>query len=732
MGAVIPAVLTIAAAAVSNVALQVALLVAAYVLTPKPKEFGAGLRDRLRTARSSVTPWRVIFGRARVGGAVVFAHSTDDHMHVVVVLACHRIKRIGQLYFGGKPVQMDHAGDAIGDYEGHVRSVKMLGDPDQLAIQELIDAVPEKWTADHRLRGRAYVYMRLSNSSSKFPNGVPNMTWDVEGHDQVYDPRTDSYGYSENAALCTALYLTDTSFGLGEAATAVYTDELTAAANLCDEDIELQPSGTEKRYTCNGIFLLDESPEDILGRLLRSMGGSAVWQGGQWRILPAAYRAPTVTLTEGDAIGPIEVQTRVSRRELANAVKGVFISKEHSYQATDYPAVTNQLYEDEDGERIPRELDLPMTITASACQRLAKIELERGRQQITVQFRARLGAYKVAVGDCVAVTMPRYGWDAKPFEVVEASLGGDEVDGVPSLGIDMTLRETAAAVYAWNSGEETLLDPEPDTELGSPFGVQLGPEAEVGGKTAGSISGRVENLNDSGQATPALTMERPAGSAAIARATQSGTARDGDAVTFVPAFDHVPVVKFNPRCKTLHSPWSGGDQYLDVHAENVSAAGFTLRARIKREVTGTVEREALGSSNEATKTQAAEAVDDRYTFVFDVQVAGSLEGKATSTVVGFYTKADGGPWVRRGTRTYINDRHDAQPEIFTGEIYAVTVDGLGANAMFRTAIEESHPTGFEGQVTLTRVYWSEAAAPETVTATPDDTSHVEWIGQEGA
>jgi hypothetical protein len=98
-------------------------------------------------------------------------------------------------------------------------------------------------------------------------------------------------------------------------------------------------------------------------------------------------------------------------------------------------------------------------------QRLAKIELEKVRQQITTVWPCRLTVLRFQAGDTVSLTNTRLGWSAKVFEIIDFRMVTRESDGVPRLGVDLTLRETAAAIYDWNSGEETTIDLADNTNL---------------------------------------------------------------------------------------------------------------------------------------------------------------------------------------------------------------------------------------------------------------------------
>ena len=120
------------------------------------------------------------------------------------------------------------------------------------------------WTSNHRLRGIAYMYVRLQFSNDIFPNGIPNISTVIKGK-KVYDPRTSTTSYSANSALCVRDYLMNTRFGLSATASEVNDTIFTSCANTCDETVSItNPSGTEKRFTMNGTFRLDKSPKSIL------------------------------------------------------------------------------------------------------------------------------------------------------------------------------------------------------------------------------------------------------------------------------------------------------------------------------------------------------------------------------------------------------------------------------------------------------------------------------------
>jgi len=422
-------------------------------------------RGQAVSVREPVAPHQVVYGRTRVGGTIVYIEGTESnkYLHVVIALAGHEIDAVEEVYFNDEIITLD--GNGMG-YDGYARVKFGLGTAGQTAFADLVAESDGKWTADHRLQGVACAYIRLEYNADKWPNGIPSFSFVVRGK-KVFDPRSGATAWSQNPALCLNDYLPNSTYGLGVTyATEVDQAALIAAANVCDESVP-SIAGTETRYLCNGSFTTAQTPESVINSLLTSMAGKAVYTSGVWRILPGVYYTPTLTFDEGDLRGGIRVQSLVSRRENFNAVKGVFSSASDRYIATDFPPVISDTYIAQDGgQAVYKSIELPWTTSPSMAQRLAKIDLLRARQQITVTMPLNLSGLQAAVGDVVMINNARMGWASKPFEVVSLQMALET-----SLGVDLELREISPDVYSWSTSEETPYDPAPNTNLPNPFTV---------------------------------------------------------------------------------------------------------------------------------------------------------------------------------------------------------------------------------------------------------------------
>ncbi len=406
---------------------------------------------------------------------------------------------------------------------------KHLGSPSQTADTNLV-AENVGWTSDHRLRGRAYIYAKLGFYADRWPTGIPTLKAEVRGR-KIYDPRTTLTAWSDNPALCIRDYLT-AGHGLGAGAAEIDDATVIAAANICDEyvlasspksitsssvanptvltvtahqlrtgdevaiaghtgstpslngnhtvtvltantvsiPVNVTVGGTggtiqlrQKRYTCNGTITLGERPIDIIQKLLTCCDGTLVYSEGKYKLYVGAYTAPVGDLNESNLRSGLRIVAKPPRKNLFNGVRGTILDPKRYWQETDFPAYTNSTYATEDGETIIRDITLPFTTDAFAAQRLAKQLLERSRQAITVVFPAKLDAFKYAVNDVVRLSISYLGWTNKEFRILSWSL--------TDFGVDILMQEEASASYNWNNGDETIIDPAPDSTLPSVFNV---------------------------------------------------------------------------------------------------------------------------------------------------------------------------------------------------------------------------------------------------------------------
>jgi len=466
------------AAVVGSIIGAVAAAGVASLISPsydQPDAMAALVQGRTITGRAAIAPWVIIYGQTRVGGTITYLQATEKnkYLHIIITLSGHVLEEITTVYFDNDALTIDTGNNNNvtnpARFNNRAQVYGALGDEPAQAFPGLVAASNGLWTNAHLQQGMGKLYVRLQFDPDVYPNGVPNITAVVKGR-KVYDPRSGLTAWSDNAALCLNDYLVNKDFGVGaDYAEEVNETALITAANVCDESVNLIQGGTEKRYTFNGTFETDgTSPEGLLPIFLTAMAGRSTYIAGKWIIYAGAYLAPTVTITESDIRGPIKTFTRASKRDLFNRVRGVYVEPMNLYQPTDFPIVKNDFYTVQDNnEKLWLNMDLPFTQSGATAQRIGKLELERSRQAIVVVLPLKLSMYRLQPGDTFMLTLPRYGWASKVFEIQEMGFASQG----ETLGVDVVAKETAAAVYDWNMGEETVIDPAPDTDLPDPFAV---------------------------------------------------------------------------------------------------------------------------------------------------------------------------------------------------------------------------------------------------------------------
>lgn len=446
-------------------------------------------QDRTQSIRQAVGPRRMVYGRARVGGTLVYAASSsrrvedlptdlfgqpkgaDDlrYLHLVTVLAGHIIDGIEGVYINDQIVyrsELDGDGMVSNDsspFKGKVR-IRIYDGRQTTADRFLIAESPDGWTADHKLLGCAYLYVRLEYDQAIFQGGLQNIAALVRGKADIWDPRTGASGYTTNWGLCVLDYLRS-PMGMACADDEIDLPSFIAAANLSDERLPIDILVFQPRYTCDTTFTVDRTRREILGDMLSGGAGVLTYVKGRYRLEGAAYTAPTATLTVSDIAGPVKVTTRPPLRDLYNGVKGTFIDPSKGWQAAEFPAVTAPVYEAEDGELLWREIELPVTIDPIRAQRLAKLELLRGRDALSIEVPLQYRAFRFAVRQVLSVTIDYLGLAAKPMRIIEWSF--TKAAGT----VNVVLKEENAASYAWNFADATIPAPVPDTTLVSPFTV---------------------------------------------------------------------------------------------------------------------------------------------------------------------------------------------------------------------------------------------------------------------
>jgi hypothetical protein len=423
----------------------------ARALTPKP-DLGAQMGGQSVTTRDAAQSRKIIYGRARVGGNIVYLESTgtdNKYLWLVIAVAGHEIDAYESVWFNDDKIW----GSSQGYYNnwGNVVSISFYKG-DQTAADSGLVAASNKWTTNHKLLDTAYMVVKMTHDVDKFSSGLPNISTIVRGK-KVLNPSDNSTAWSQNPALCIYDYLRDTKYGLNETAANILTASVNTAKTICDQSITLADDTTQARYTIDGVIDTGATIKSNIELMIGSMAGRLIYASGQFEIHAGSYVAPAFTVDESQIVGDITVQTKQSRRSAYNGVKGVFLSEEDNYILADYPAQISSAYAVQDGDPIYLDMALPFTTNNVRAQRLAKLALFRSRQQEAITIPCNLSALRFKIGDNINVTNARLGYNQKVFEVVGYSMG---FSAGGTMGVDVQAIETAASIWNWAASDEEV------------------------------------------------------------------------------------------------------------------------------------------------------------------------------------------------------------------------------------------------------------------------------------
>lgn len=483
VGAVVSAIgLTGAVGTVVTAVLGAGVSMAVNSLTStaaKKRTSSLSATERTELVRSAVTPRRIVYGRARVSGPLVFAYTTDapdtgkknNILHLVVPVAAHEVNGYGAIFINDEMINFTSLPDSNGwkipplgsrylfnnhQYTGvfsanGIQYREHYGTTTQTADSYLMRDVPV-WTSNHRLQGNAYIYFKLGWDQSMWAGGLPSLSMIVDGR-KIYDPRSATTYWSNNPALCIRDYLL-APWGLSCQPDEIDEASFIAAANLCDELVPVAGGSEQRRYTCNGVISLDEKPIDVMDKLLSSCAGALVYSQGRYKLYPAGLRTPTLSISDAQLRGAVVVHPVPPRKERVNTVRGTYIEQKNNWQTIEFPAVSNSAYVAQDGGiTYAQDLDLPFTAYVDMAQRLARLQLERSRRSLTIEVPCNLSALDVAVMEPVRLTVSQLGWVDKLFIPTEWRLS-------PEGGVDLVMIEDDASLYAWDGGTASASVPD--------------------------------------------------------------------------------------------------------------------------------------------------------------------------------------------------------------------------------------------------------------------------------
>lgn len=259
-----------------------------------------GPSDRMVNFAQALSSMERVYGRVRKGGPLGLSVAAGNRRHYTVIIAAHRTKGLVTPYLDKTSVELDANGIVTSAPFNGVGSLRAYrGLPGQAADAQLVSSVPEV-TSAHDYAGLSYLAAWAQKvSSSRFSEVYPNgREWQLapvwDGHDYIYDPRDETYKWTDNAALIIAHELL--FFGKP-----VDWSQVAQEADASDVLVLNREGQQQKLWTINGVFGDDQSWETVRGQLAAACDARFYeMPNGTTAFRVARWIEPEITLTDED------------------------------------------------------------------------------------------------------------------------------------------------------------------------------------------------------------------------------------------------------------------------------------------------------------------------------------------------------------------------------------------------------------------------------------------------
>lgn len=450
-------VATAVTAAVVSMAITTAVTTGLSLLAGKPSTSATP-----NIFRQAVSNSFIIYGKRRVGGLLIFFHPRGKReRYFVIAVAGHRCKGVVRWWLGDEEVSVNSAGLVVsGKYANNAWLWFYRGTDDQVAHPTFVAETGGKWTVNHRGRGTALIYAKFYLNDDIVQAGMPNITAEVEGKDDILDPRTDTRGYTRNAALVFYdwMALPREVGGFGCYDDEIDWDWVAAQAGVCSEAVSI-PGGTEARYEFDSYIQTGAAPSEVRDTFVTCCAGQFTYSGGKMLMRPGYYVPPSATLKEEDLAGPITVPALLEGDRIATEVTGTFVNP-LQYQPGDVP--TRAILADDLRQMT---YDLPHITSVYRGQRILEYYLRKAQAERRVTWPMNIMGIAISTLDSVQLATARYGLSNYGFQVTGWSLSQD-------FSVSLQLEEHNAEMFDFDvamyiePGEVGDLQPaEPITDI---------------------------------------------------------------------------------------------------------------------------------------------------------------------------------------------------------------------------------------------------------------------------
>ncbi len=457
----------------------------------------------------------IVYGKRRIGAARAYAQvsANQEHLYVCYALCEGQVNALTNVIldsntttFGASQTMSDQSRvtSNSGTYKDRAELQFFDGDDDQ-TMSSLLNESGSTWTANHRLRGVAYIAAKFTwKASTKDSSiesikenpygGIPNLEADIEGR-KVYNVMTlgadssavntveweddsqSSWVYSTNPVNVLIDYLRCPRYGAGIRSEQIDWPSFREAAAQCDTTVDWGVSNpfSNKAFSFNGVLESGHPVMTNVKMILSTFRGIMPYQNGKYHLkienggddsdIAATPSNPDVvfTITQDHLLDGVQLMGE-QKTDKTNRMTVTYVDPYNDFEPNQviFPeprsfkgdGSTDDIFLTEDNEqRIERTLTLPFCTSREEALQYAEVFCRRSRSSKVISFQTNLAMAHCTVGDLIRVTDDSLGLDGF-FRITDLNL-----DNNNSAIISCDAVEHQPANYSINQKAEPFTVP---------------------------------------------------------------------------------------------------------------------------------------------------------------------------------------------------------------------------------------------------------------------------------
>jgi hypothetical protein len=416
--------------------------------------FGGNARRKANAARprslmvnknSSNDPIPVIYGRRRTGGTRVFVGTSGgdktqsgnagktNTLNMALVMCEGQMGDLKKLYFNDEVIfdgtlthgnSIDGSNDVDGNkYEGTYTIQYFDGRDDQTVSSVLQDSInedggEEPWTNNHRLRGIAYLGIKLTFDADKYNGGVPLITAEMDGRKitSTADYTSTVDGADQNPVDVLYDYITNTRFGKGLDGSASGRIDRTTFTSVRSE--------IGSFYKINGSLDTDIRLYENIQEILDASNLMLIYTNGKYTLKARKQNeSATYTFTQDDILDSMQVNMP-DKKAKKNKITVTYpdASSDYNYNENIKVVESSSFLTADNNAVLEGRIEFNLITDSTLATSLATYKMNASRKTMTVSFEAPHVKLPVECGDIISMTNADFGFSAKLFRVLQMEI----------------------------------------------------------------------------------------------------------------------------------------------------------------------------------------------------------------------------------------------------------------------------------------------------------------------